>query len=231
MIIYDVLKKILIMILPRSIIDLLKKILKKKNINDQNPKSQSLDIYYDEKMANALDTWGERSTWIEIQHLLFDKKGKTLDIACGTGKVIKILNDMGIKDIYGCDISDFLINKAKQKGIPEAKLSVCDATNLPYEENSFDYSYSIGSLEHFTEQQIEKFLISAKKVTKFYSFHQIPMSRSNKNEGWITPYQSYFNNSESWWYNHCKKVYANVTILDSTWEDDRSIGKWLILKK
>ena len=39
-------------------------------------------------MAQILDTWGERSTSIEIQHLLFDKKAKVLDI-CGTGKVIK----------------------------------------------------------------------------------------------------------------------------------------------
>ena len=123
------------------------------------------------------------------------------------------------------------VNKAKQKGIPSEKLVVCDATDLLYEENSFDYSYSIGSLEHFTEDQIEKFLTSAKKVTKLYSFHQIPMSRSNKDEGWISPYQSYFNNSEAWWYNHCKKVYQDITILDSTWEDDRSVGKWLILKK
>jgi ubiquinone/menaquinone biosynthesis C-methylase UbiE len=225
------LKRILIKILPIKIIDLLKKIIKKQNLDTQNPKNQSLDLYYDEKMAQILDTWGERNTWIEIQHLLFDKKAKVLDIACGTGKVIQILNNIGIKDVHGCDISDFLINKAKQKGIPSEKLVVCDATNLSYKENNFDYSYSIGSLEHFTEDQIEKFLTSAKKVTKLYSFHQIPMSRSNKDEGWITPYQSYFNNSEAWWYSHCKKVYQNITILDSTWEDDRSVGKWLILKK
>ncbi len=225
------LKRILIKILPTKIIDLLKKLFKKQNLNIQNPTKQSLDLYYDEKMAQILDTWGERSTWIEIQHLLFDKKAKVLDIACGTGKVIQILNSIGIKDVHGCDISDFLINKAKQKGIPSEKLVVCDATNLSYEENSFDYSFSIGSLEHFTEDQIEKFLVSAKKVTKLYSFHQIPMSRSNKDEGWIAPYQSYFNNSEEWWFNHCKKVYQDITILDSTWEDERSVGKWLILKK
>ena len=225
------LKRILIKILPAKIIILLKKLQKKQNLATQNPKEQSLDLYYDEKMAQILDKWGERSTWIEIQHLLFDKKAKVLDIACGTGKVIQILNNIGIKDVHGCDISDFLINKAKQKGIPSEKLVVCDATKLKYKENSFDYSFSIGSLEHFTEDQIEKFLISAKKVTKFYSFHQIPMSRSNEDEGWITPYQSYFNNSEAWWYKHCKKVYQDITILDSTWEDNRSVGKWLILKK
>ena len=108
---------------------------------------------------------------------------------------------------------------------------VCDATNLPYTGDEFDFSFSIGSLEHFTEEQIEKFLRSAKKVTKYYSFHQIPMSRSDIDEGWITPYQSYFNNSESWWYNHCKKVYQNVQIIDSSWEDTRSVGKLLVLKK
>lgn len=225
------LKRILFKILPIKVIALLKNFFFKKNLNAYSPKKQSLDLYYDDKMAQILDTWGERSAWIEIQHLLFDKKTKVLDIACGTGKVIQILNKLGIKDVHGCDISDFLINKAKQKGIPSEKLVVCDATNLKYGENSFDYSFSIGSLEHFTEDQIIDFLISAKKVTKFYSFHQIPMSRSNKDEGWITPYQSYFNNSEAWWYNKCEKVYSDIKILDSTWEDERSVGKWLVLKK
>ena len=56
------LKRILIKILPVKIINLLKKTLKKQKINNQNPKNQSLDIYYDEKMAEILDTWGERST-------------------------------------------------------------------------------------------------------------------------------------------------------------------------
>ena len=66
------LKRILIKILPTKIIDLLKKLFKKQNLNIQNPTKQSLDLYYDEKMAQILDTWGERSTWIEIQHLFFD---------------------------------------------------------------------------------------------------------------------------------------------------------------
>ena len=147
-----------------------------------------------QKMASILEKWGERNAWIEIQHLLYDKKGKILDVACGTGKVIEILNKISIKDVYGCDISDYLIQKAVERGIPIEKLKVCDATELQtYEDDYFNYSYSIGSLEHFTEDQIIKFLISTKKVTKYCSFHQIPTSRSNKNEGWISPLQSYYN--------------------------------------
>lgn len=202
-----------------------------KNVYKKNPTSQSLDVYYEDKMANILETWGERNTWIEIQHLLLNKQGKILDIACGTGKVMELLSKINIKDVYGCDISEFLIKKALERGIDKSKLKVCDATALPYEEDFFDYCYSIGSLEHFTEEQIHKFLVSSKNVTKHFGFHQIPMSRSNKDEGWITPYQSYFNNSEEWWKNKCSKVFDKVLILDSGWDDTRSVGKWLILGK
>ena len=228
------LKKILIQILPPIFVKFLKlfRISTKpiKNSIQNGPSNQSLDIYYDSKMASILEKWGERNAWIEIQHLLYDKKGKILDVACGTGKVIEILNKISIKDVYGCDISDYLIQKAVERGIPIEKLKVCDATELPYEDDYFNYSYSIGSLEHFTEDQIIKFLISTKKVTKYCSFHQIPTSRSNKNEGWISPLQSYYNNSTEWWVEKCKKVYNSVLIIDSSWEDKRSVGKWLILK-
>mgnify|MGYP001476126409 FL=1 len=52
---------------------------------------QSLDIYWDEEFANALETWGEGNAWNEIQLLLAGRKGKVLDIACGTGKTLELL--------------------------------------------------------------------------------------------------------------------------------------------
>jgi len=223
--------KLLIPPIILNFLNYLQKKNKKKYFRFQN-KKQSLEIYYDETMAHSLDTWGERNVWIEIQHLLLNKTGRILDIACGTGRTMNILLKSNANiDIYGCDISDFLIKKAIDNGISSDKLKVCDATNLPYEENFFDYCYSIGSLEHFTESQIIEFLISSKKVTKYYGFHQIPMSRSNIDEGWIEPYQSYHNNSEEWWVAMCSKVFKQVKVLDSGWEDQLSIGKWLILNK
>lgn len=226
-------KKIIYAILPPIFLNLLKflkKKFKKKNYL-KNPKKQDLDLYFDPEMAKILDTWGERNTWIEIQHLLYGKQSKILDIACGTGKVIEILKKNNSSDIYGCDISDLLIGKAINRGINKEKLKVCDATELPYSENEFDFCYSIGSLEHFTEEGIKKFLISSKKVTKFTGFHLIPVSRSNNNEGWITNYQSYYNNSLNWWLEICQSIFDDVKILDSSWEDDISIGKWLVLTK
>ena len=207
----------------------------KKKFNKANyvlsPKNQKLDLYFDKEMAKILETWGERNAWIEVQHIFSDKKGKILDIACGTGKVIEILNKNYDLDIYGCDISSFLINQAKKKNISEKKLMVCDATNLPYETNLFDYCYSIGSLEHFTEPGILSFLKSSSKVTKNKGYHMIPVSRTGKDHGWIENYQSYFNNSIEWWALMCEKASLKYKFIDSSWEDEISVGKWMVVKK
>lgn len=223
------------MFLPPIILGFYKKIKNKliKKNSFLDPKKQELDLYYDKDMAKVLDTWGERDTWIEIQHIFHHKKDpKILDIACGTGKVIKILEkNLNIKSIHGCDISDFLIEKAKLKGIENNRLKVCDATNLPYKNDEFDYNYSIGSLEHFTKDGIIKFLEESKRVTKITGYHLIPVSRSGTDEGWITNYQSYFNNSLTWWTDICKKEFKDILVLDSGWEDEISVGKWLVLRK
>jgi len=228
-------KKLILLFIPPILLNLyrnMKKTFFKKKLFE-NPKKQDLELYYDKEMAKILDMWGERNAWIEIQHIFHNKKdNKILDIACGTGKVIEILNkNINYNEIYGCDISDFLISKAVSRGIDKHKLKVCDATNLPYEKDEFDYNYSIGSLEHFTEEGILKFLKSSMKVTKFTGYHMIPVSRNQKDNGWIINHQSYFNNSLKWWANLCNQITADYYFLDSSWEDEISVGKWLIINK
>jgi SAM-dependent methyltransferase len=220
-------------VLPPFILKLLLNFKKKFNKAHyvSSPKNQKLDLYYDKEMAKILDTWGERNAWIEVQHIFSEKKGKILDIACGTGKVIQILSKNQNLDIYGCDISPYLIDKAKKKNIDDNKLTVCDATQLPYELNFFDYCYSIGSLEHFTKPGIVSFLKSSAKVTKGNGYHMIPVSRSCKNHGWIENYQSYFNNSISWWELVCDQASLDYHFVDSSWEDEISVGKWLVVRK
>src|SRR6266513_1875092 len=128
-----------------------------KPANNQ-PQHQELDIYWSPEFAKVLDTWGEGTAWAEIQLLLSLCHGKILDIACGTGKVIEINSRLSQLDIYGCYISELLIEKAKERGIPAEKLRICDATATGFVDEEFEYSYSIGSLEHFTEEGIARFL-------------------------------------------------------------------------
>ena len=196
-------------------------------MNDQN-----LNIYFDEEFAKILETWGEGNVWNEIQLLLASKQGKILDIACGTGKVIEILSKFKSLDLYGCDISDMLIQKAVQRGIPELKLTVCDATSLPYDDDEFEYAYSIGSIEHFTEFGILKFIKECHRTTRKISFHNFPVSKSGLDEGWkVTSNQSYFNNSVEWWSEKFNSKYDSVIVLNSIWEDNFSSGRWFICRK
>ncbi len=197
---------------------------------DASQDKQNLDLYWDPAMAATLETWGEKNVWREIQFIMLNSEGRVLDVACGTGKTMEIVANVGA-DVHGCDISDFLIQKAVERGIAENKLTVCDATRMPYPDNHFNYAYSIGSLEHFTENGIAAFLGECHRVAARASFHMIPVSRSGRDEGWIKTDQSYFNNSVEWWLKKYKSIYGRVYVLESSWEDRISTGKWFMCFK
>ena len=196
-----------------------------------HPDSQDLDIYWNKDMAQILETWGEGNVWSEVQFFMVNCHGKVLDIACGTGKTIEICSNFPDIEMYGLEISDFLIGKAKDRGIPEERLNVGDATKTHYEDDFFNFSYSIGSLEHFTEDGIADVISECYRIVRKSSFHMVPVSKSSKNEGWIKPHQSYFNNSIEWWLEKFQKKYDKVFVLNSSWCDDISLGKWFVCKK
>ncbi|MCC7303031.1 MAG: class I SAM-dependent methyltransferase [Bacteroidia bacterium] len=232
-------KKIFRAITPPVIIQLFRMFRKStqapKTIHVQklgDPKQQDLDLYYDVTYAEALEEWGKDNTWNEIQMFLACSRGKILDIACGTGRTIKLLESKNPQcEIYGFDISDLLIAKAREKGIPDSRLKIADATKMPYSTDEFDYSYSIGSLEHFTEEGIVKFISESARVTKGMSFHMIPVSKSGKNEGWMKTIQSFYNNSEGWWMEKFGNSFSRVYTIASKWEDPISFGRWFVCIK
>lgn len=192
---------------------------------------QDLDVYWDPRMAEILEQWGEGNAWNEIQLIMADRSGKALDIACGTGKVMAMLARNPALEVHGCDISDMLIGKAVERGIARERLTVTDATQMSYPDGAFDWGYSIGSLEHFTEDGIQRFLAECRRVVRGATFHMVPVARSGRDEGWIKTFQSYHNNSAGWWLARCHAVYPGVQVLDSSWADRISVGKWLVCDK
>lgn len=196
-----------------------------------DPHKQELDVYWNEEMAQLLEQWGEGTVWNEIQYLLTNCAGPVLDIACGTGKTMELNKRFPVLDIYGCDISDYLLEKAKNRGIAEDHLLVCDATCMPYEGDQFNYAYSIGSLEHFTEEGIEKLLHECQRVVKGASFHMVPVSRDEKNHGWVADLQSFHKNSTQWWLDKFQNVFQEVYVLDSSWHARDQCGKWFVCVK
>lgn len=186
------------------------------------------DIYWTPQMAALLETWGEGNTWDEIQYLLATTSGAVLDIACGTGKTMELLARFPALEIHGCDISDFLLKKAADRGISPTLLTACDATKLPYAADQFACSYSIGSLEHFTEQGIRDCAAEAARVSRHFSAHMVPVARSGRDEGWMKTLQSFHNNSVGWWLERFRSSFPVVHVLDSRWSDAISVGKWLV---
>lgn len=193
------------------------------------PERQELDVYWTKEMAEALETWGEGTTWREIQLLVAGRDGALLDVACGTGRVMDLLAPFDL-EIHGIDVSDALIDRAVARGIPRDRLTVGDATHMPYADGAFAHAYSIGSLEHFTEQGIVACLSECRRVARGATFHMIPVSRSGRDEGWLRRGQSYFNNGAGWWSRLARDVYPRTVLVDSTWADELSVGRWLVCR-
>jgi len=190
-----------------------------------------LDVYWSKEFGDVLDSWGEGNAWDEIRLLLAARSGKVLDVACGTGTTVALLSNLPGLEVHGCDISDYLIRRAVDRGIPERRLRVCNITCMDYEDGAFDYAYSVGSLEHLDESGLLKCVAECHRVVKAAAFHQVPVSRSGKDEGWVTRTQSYHNNSEQWWLDKFRTSYAAVYVLRSRWEDDISVGRWFVCVK
>lgn len=196
---------------------------------DSGPSEQDLAIYWDPQFAQLLETWGIGNAWTEIQVLMTGRQGKMLDLACGTGRIWDFLKHNPGLDYFGIDIAPPLIEKAKARGIDPARLKVGDAMKLPYGADSFDYVVTIGSLEHFTEDGIIQLLSETRRVCRGLCFHQFPISKSGRDEGWISPYQSYWNNSIRWWTDKIERVFgSNYVLMQSRWADRLSSGIWFI---
>lgn len=198
--------------------------------NAGDGRSQDLDVYWDAQMAHILETWGNDNVWNEIQFLMEGIEGRVLDIACGTGKTMEVLKRQARLELHGCDISDMLIEQAMKRGLANDRLHVCDATKMPYDSGQFDYSYSIGSFEHFTDDGLAQVIAESARVTKRASFHMVPTSRSGLDEGWMKTYQSFHNCSPEWWRARFARHFQEVSVVGSSWSDDISVGKWFLCR-
>ncbi len=196
-------------------------------------KNPNADIYSKPDFSEALlNHWGEGNVWNEIKLLMAPCRGKILDIACGTGEVIRQLKMFDQCSFYGCDAINILIEKARQKGVPGGRLQICNAAKLSFSDLTFDFSYSIGSFHCMeSEEVIAAAIRESHRVTKNAFFFQVATSRKNMDEGLIRFHQHFYNNSVNWWRDKCLQVYAKVFVLDSQWRDAVSDGKWFLCFK
>ncbi|MFL0796835.1 MAG: class I SAM-dependent methyltransferase [Cellvibrionaceae bacterium] len=116
-----------------------------------------------EKIKRYYDSYGEgyeterNNTYyydfinrIEAQVVLkHSKNGRCLEVGCGTGIIMDLVKDHFDSHI-GVDLSEGMIAVAKSKGHEVLNANV---TNLPFENNQFDFVYSFKVLPHVYDIQ------------------------------------------------------------------------------
>lgn len=113
--------------------------------------------------------WQSRSTFYEI--VREEKPESVLDIGCGQGQDSMPISSMGVRYV-GIDPHPKNIENARKKN-PEGDFRLGFMQELPFEDNSFDWSYSCSVWEGLPE--LEDMLLGIKealRVTK-YSFFNI----------------------------------------------------------
>ena len=110
--------------------------------------------YYD-RTASNYNSWhcdpnNESSHNFAVREILQTMQSinasSLLDVCCGTGRMIHAALNSGYHAM-GIDVSPALIEIGR-KDIPKERLIIGDATNLPFQDNSFDVSCILGALHH-----------------------------------------------------------------------------------
>ena len=105
-----------------------------------------------------------------FQEMKLKKGMKVLDIGCGNCRHLSYLRKKYSVRVYGVDISSLALKQNKDKKIITRCVS---ATRLPFKDNTFDYVYSIGTIEH---TDTEKALAESYRVLKKggIAIHTVP---------------------------------------------------------
>ena len=89
---------------------------------------------------------------------------RVLDLGCGNGNVIALLQDRKEAEYYGLDLSAEMIEEAEKRLGRQVSLCVGDAENLPYEDGFFDVIICNASFHHYPNHQ--KAVQEMKRVLK-----------------------------------------------------------------
>jgi len=124
---------------------------------------QSASYFNFDEVANSYDSWyGDRRGAIYdrlekkliANFLATGTEGrKLLEIGCGTGHWSRFFSQLGF-EVTGLDISEAMINIARQKNIPNVSFHMGDGHLLPFQDSTFDLTAAITTLEFVRDAEV-----------------------------------------------------------------------------
>ncbi len=100
--------------------------------------------------------WGISKFWLyslqkkAVSYLKLKNNLKILDVGCGTGDSLVLLNRLNPNiDLYGLDISEEMLKKARKKLNEKGVLKLGDVENTSFKSNFFDFVITTEAFHHF----------------------------------------------------------------------------------
>jgi uridylate kinase len=141
---------------------------------------------------------------------IFINPKSSLDVGCGTGKLVHCLRNLGI-EAYGIEISKYALETATKE--TRSFLKYGDIIKIPYDDNSFDLVLTFDVLEHIERPKLKKAIEETIRVSKKWILHKIYTTENH----WIALFHGKdFSHlsvlSASFWVNMFKTM-KNITVV------------------
>lgn len=147
--------------------------------------------------------------WAPVGQAMIDHYGlkpgdKILDIGCGKGFQLYELTQLlpGL-EVYGIDVSEYAIENAKEE--VKSKIKLGNANSLPYEDNFFDFVFSINTLHNLHNYDLDKALREMERVGKKHKYICVEAYRTEEEKAnllyWQVTCEAFCTPEEwEWWF-------------------------------
>ncbi|MEI8033265.1 MAG: methyltransferase domain-containing protein [Chlorobiaceae bacterium] len=141
-----------------------------------------------------------------VEHYGLKEGDRILDVGCGKGFLLYDFTRVvpGL-ELSGIDISRYAIENAKDE--IKDRLTIGNATSLPYPDNYFDFVYSITTLHNLHCYDLDKALREIERVSKKNKYICVESYRNEEEKANLLYWQvtcEAFNTPEEWewWFEH-----------------------------